>query len=156
MDDFAFISRMKKTSVINDLVKTGFWDLYIFSGTLQENKELLLRGYQITPWWSHPQVKMRYMRPISSLSHRIDSYIFPLEESGENSLACYGWHLHSIIWYLILIWIIGSAYLSLLTPIVFSSYTKSVQKFLDWKTISVASLATLLYDILFSYSIKTI
>jgi hypothetical protein len=47
-------------------------DLFQFaSGDAQENLALMSRG-ALLPWWSDPELKIRFFRPLSSLTHRLD------------------------------------------------------------------------------------
>ena len=46
------------------------------------------------PWWTDPSLQIRFLRPLSSLSHLADHVLFP----GSAAAA----HLHSLAWYLIL------------------------------------------------------
>ena len=49
------------------------------------------------PWWSDPQVQMRFFRPLSELSLWLDYQLFP-----DSPLLM---HAHSILWYLLLIFV---------------------------------------------------
>lgn len=46
------------------------------------------------PWWTHPQVKSRFLRPITSLTHWLDYQLWP-----ESPVLM---HAHSLLWYVLL------------------------------------------------------
>lgn len=66
------------------------WAYFDFSvgGSFGRDRGLEL-GY--FPWWSQPDVRMAFFRPISSLSHAVDFALFP----GAPALM----HLHNLAWY---------------------------------------------------------
>lgn len=52
------------------------------------------------PWWTLPDLKVRFFRPLSSATFVLDHYLF-----GKSSIW---WHLHSLAWYVSLVcaWIL--------------------------------------------------
>lgn len=45
----------------------------------------------ILPWWSHPQLRIAFWRPLSALTHWFDFHLFPD--------AAWLMHAHNILWY---------------------------------------------------------
>ena len=45
----------------------------------------------LQPWWSHPQLRIAFMRPLSALTHWFDFHYFPD--------APWLMHVHNIVWY---------------------------------------------------------
>ncbi|MCX5896104.1 MAG: hypothetical protein NTZ51_09790 [Proteobacteria bacterium] len=79
------------------------------------------------PWWTHPQHQITFFRPLSSLTHWLDFKLF----SGSVWLM----HIHSILWYALLVFVTGLLYRRFLAPC--------------W----VAGLAALLYAIDYSHAV---
>ncbi|MCX5899126.1 MAG: hypothetical protein NTX06_00050, partial [Proteobacteria bacterium] len=52
----------------------------------------------LLPWWTHPQLRIAFMRPLSALTHWFDFHCFPD--------APWLMHIHNIVWYGILCLII--------------------------------------------------
>jgi len=75
------------------------WDLYRFSyGSERGNLEAIADSGLM--WWSAPAFKLHLVRPLASLSFVLDLKLF-----GDASSV--GWHLHSIAWYLALVYLVG-------------------------------------------------
>ena len=47
------------------------------------------------PWWSNPEMKIKFWRPLSALSHYLDYQLWP------NNIKAM--HMHSMLWYLLLV-----------------------------------------------------
>ena len=60
------------------------------------------------PWWTHPRRKMAFFRPLPALTHWIDFKLF----SGSVPMM----HLHSILWYALLVCVAGLLYRRFLVP----------------------------------------
>ena len=82
-------------------------------------KQGILAG--LYPWWTHPQLQVAFFRPLSSITHWFDFRLF-----GDSAWLM---HIHSLLWYALLVFVTGLFYKQFLTP--------------RW----VASLAALLYAI---------
>ncbi|MBM3289408.1 MAG: hypothetical protein FJY92_04580, partial [Candidatus Hydrogenedentes bacterium] len=68
--------------------------LYTFaSGDPAVAREFIEKGPY--PWWTSPDVKCRFMRPLSNTMHRIDHALF-----GRNAVY---WHIHTMLWYLAIV-----------------------------------------------------
>ncbi|MFA6241292.1 MAG: hypothetical protein WC655_10205, partial [Candidatus Hydrogenedentales bacterium] len=69
-------------------------ELFTFgTGSAEEMAPFIAAGPH--PWWTLPDFKMRFFRPLSSASLWLDYQLF-----GANAA---GWHVHSLIWYLLMI-----------------------------------------------------
>jgi hypothetical protein len=95
----------------------------------RENPALIKQGINagIYPWWTHPQLQIAFFRPLSSLTHWLDFRLFP----GSVWLM----HVHSLIWYALLVLVAGLLYKQFLAPL--------------W----VAGLAALLYAVDYSHAV---
>jgi hypothetical protein len=78
------------------------------------------------PWWTHPQRKMAFFRPLPALTHWIDFKLL----SGSVPVM----HVHSILWYALLVFVAGLLYRRFLVPF--------------W----VAGLATMFYAVDYSHA----
>jgi hypothetical protein len=74
------------------------WDLYRFIvGTPAANRVAMEAG--VIPWWSAPELRVRLVRPLASILFAVDHRVF-----GNAPL---GYHLHSIVWYAVLVAVVG-------------------------------------------------
>jgi hypothetical protein len=78
------------------------------------------------PWWTHPRRKMSFFRPLPALTHWLDFKLFPASVPLM--------HVHSILWYALLVYVAGLLYRRFLVPF--------------W----VAGLATLFYAVDYSHA----
>ena len=68
----------------------GPLDLFGFaSGNPADAKQLMDQG--IYPWWSDPEARLHFLRPLASLTHALDALLWP-----ENPVAAHG---HSLLWF---------------------------------------------------------
>ena len=79
------------------------------------------------PWWTHPRRKMAFFRPLPALTHWVDFKLL----SGSVPMM----HVHSILWYALLVFVAGLLYRRLLVPF--------------W----VAGLATVFYAMDYSHAV---
>jgi hypothetical protein len=79
------------------------------------------------PWWTHPHLTIAFFRPLASFTHWLD-----FRFGGD---AVWLMHLHSLVWYALLVLTAGLLYQRFLSPF--------------W----TAGLATLLYALDYSHSI---
>lgn len=59
------------------------------SGDAQQNRELIERG-ALLPWWSEPELRIAFLRPLSALTHALDFACWP----GSPRLM----YAHSLVW----------------------------------------------------------
>jgi hypothetical protein len=87
MDDYTLVLRAR-----GQLDAFGSpWDLFRFTGASSADFHRLIElGYW--PWWSWPELKLAFFRPLSSALIHFDVGVL-----GDHPLL---WHLHSIAWYL--------------------------------------------------------
>lgn len=77
-------------------------DLFSFaSGDAALNHELMSRGV-LLPWWSDPALEIRFFRPLSSLSHRLDFALWP----RHTELM----YVHGALWLALLVWLVARLY----------------------------------------------
>ncbi len=90
---------------IHLLILEGRWplgspfDLFRFAGGSPEGMRRIVQEGPY-PWWTLPELKIAFWRPLSSALEALDYRLF-----GRNAL---GYHLHSLAWYLGLVAIFGS------------------------------------------------
>ena len=90
---------------IHLLILEGFpapgtpWDLFRFAGgDPAETQRLMDEGPY--PWWTLPELKIAFWRPLSSALETLDYRLF-----GRDAL---GYHLHSVAWYLAVVALFGA------------------------------------------------
>ncbi|MFO0677530.1 MAG: hypothetical protein U0169_13425 [Polyangiaceae bacterium] len=78
------------------------WDLYRFTyGGTQGNQAAILRGE--LPWWTTPDLRIHLLRPLTSLTFLFDTKVF----GGASAVL---WHLHSLVWYVVLVERVGALF----------------------------------------------
>ncbi|HWO09001.1 MAG TPA: hypothetical protein VNN80_05960 [Polyangiaceae bacterium] len=78
----------------------GWLGLYDFTPPSMPTAELVARG--VLPWFSHPDLELRFLRPLASLTLALDHALF-----GRNALLA---HLHSGLWMLALAFVAAQLY----------------------------------------------
>jgi hypothetical protein len=74
------------------------WDLFTFAtGNPKEIAPFVERGPY--PWWTNPELKLRFFRPVSTLLIQIDHALFGRWAPG--------YHLHSLLWYLLGVFVVS-------------------------------------------------
>jgi hypothetical protein len=74
------------------------FDLFRFvRGDPAQVTQLIDQG--VLPWWAHPQARLAFFRPLASLTHVLDHWLWP----GSALLA----HLHNLAWYAALLCVVG-------------------------------------------------
>lgn len=92
-DDFIYLGILSGRTPPAPLAN-GPWDLYRFvAGDPSISMPLVQKG--IFPWWTLPELKLAFWRPLSSATMVLDQALF-----GENPAA---FHVHSLLWYLALV-----------------------------------------------------
>lgn len=91
VDDWADVAVLDGTlSLAQGVTQSGPWDLFRFYGgdpaIIQQAKQA-----STTPWFTHPELKLAFWRPLSSLLIALDHRLFGTWVPG--------YLLHSIVWY---------------------------------------------------------
>ena len=94
-------SAMEKLGIPVDVLRNGSADLYAFSGRSPQRSSYL-RDKGIQPWWLSDGLKIRFWRPIASLSLALDYLLWV----NDAILA----HGQSILWFLVLIVLVARLY----------------------------------------------
>jgi hypothetical protein len=77
-------------------------DLFTFTtGDPAANHQLMDVGLML-PWWTDPELKIAFFRPVSSLTHWLDERLWP----SSPVLM----HLHSLLWFGVLLVAVGAVY----------------------------------------------
>lgn len=79
----------------------GIWDMFRFQDADRANFRLNLDA-GFWPWWSSPDLRLAFLRPVTSLTHALDHWLFPDRP---------GWmRLESILMYGGVVAVVGAAY----------------------------------------------
>ena len=82
-------------------VHRQWWNLYTFVPEDSAARETMLR-YGMLPWWSSPELKLVFFRPLASALLKLDHVLF-----GRHVL---GWHVHSLLWWAALLGVVARLY----------------------------------------------
>ncbi|NMO13475.1 hypothetical protein HPC49_09550 [Pyxidicoccus fallax] len=89
-DDFIYLGIVAGREAPAPLANSTF-DLYRFiAGDPDIARPLMQKG--VFPWWTLPELKLAFWRPLTSVTMAADYALF-----GENTTA---YHVHSLLWYL--------------------------------------------------------
>ena len=92
-DDFIHVALFKSGLPVSPPDDASLYGLFSFMDANPErNRELM--GLGLLPWWTFPDMKYAFWRPLSELTHGLDAALW----SGNAFLM----HAHNIVWYLIL------------------------------------------------------
>jgi hypothetical protein len=81
-----------------------FWDLYRFAtGDPELNRSAIAVG--VMPWWSAPELRLHFIRPLSSWLFWADNRVF--------ADAALGYHVHTLAWYVGLVAAVGALFRAL-------------------------------------------
>lgn len=93
-------------------IERAWWDLFnLVPGEAVEMRELVERGP--FPWFTLPEVKLRFFRPLSSALIRFDTLVF--------KDAVWLAHAHSTLWYLGLVALVAALYRRLVPGVAFAA-----------------------------------
>lgn len=93
LDDYAHLTAIDGRNPV-----AGPWNLYVFApGDPSATIRLIEDGP--FPWFTDPDLRVEFFRPLASLTMRLDRSLF-----GD---AAWAYHLHCILWYLLLLVIVG-------------------------------------------------
>jgi hypothetical protein len=80
-------------------------DLFTFTtGAAADNHRLMDVGLML-PWWTDPELKIAFFRPVTSVTHWLDERLWP-----GSPVAM---HLHSLVWFGVLLLAVGLVYVRL-------------------------------------------
>lgn len=82
-------------------------DLFVFARPGPLNDVLIDRG-MLLPWWTDPDLLVAFFRPLASLTHVVDGWLWP----GSVRMM----HLHSVAWYALLLGIVSAVYRRFIQP----------------------------------------
>jgi len=89
LEDFAFLAALSGGGSPHDAA-----DLYRFAPADEDVRRLLL-DQGLLPWWTAPDLRIAFWRPLSGLLLRLDHLVW--------GRVAAGYHLHSLLWYLLTI-----------------------------------------------------
>jgi len=124
-DDYFIRAAVLQNTGIPGVPRSPFNAFTFTSGDPGDVRQGIETG--LYPWWTHPRRKMAFFRPLPALTHWIDFKLF----SGSVPMM----HVHSILWYALLVCVAGLLYRRFLVPF--------------W----VAGLATMFYAVDYSHAV---
>lgn len=75
------------------------FDVFVFTtGAPEMNRELMNEG--VFPWWTHPEAKLAFFRPLASFTHALDYTLWPD--------SAFAMQAHGLLWYalsLVMLWL---------------------------------------------------
>jgi hypothetical protein len=83
------------------------FDLFAFARPGPLNDVLIDRG-MLLPWWTDSRLLIAFFRPLASLTHVIDGWLWP----GSVRMM----HLHSVAWYALLLGVVSAVYRRFVQP----------------------------------------
>ncbi|HKU43606.1 MAG TPA: hypothetical protein VJR89_35830, partial [Polyangiales bacterium] len=104
LDDYVLALKARSETVLPGVPADPLWLFTFTTGDPAQNQVLIDEG-AILPWWSDPRHLNSFFRPLSSLTHVLDFRAWP------NAPALM--HLHSMLWYAALLWLLYGVYRSL-------------------------------------------
>ncbi len=144
MDDAMFRARflnwldldadlLKADTAYSDVSTLGaaMSNLYSFFGGPEAIETLM--DYGVVPWWTSPDVKISFWRPISAFTIWLDYQLFP------NSAPLQ--HLHSILWFALAILLLTCLYRRIMGPIWIASFAALIYALDDCYYFPVAFIA---------------
>lgn len=94
LDDFILRAQLEHAPSIEG-AGSGPLDLFVFAdGDVARNQALMDRGAGL-PWWTHPEAKGAFFRPLTSLTHWLDAALWP-------GLA-WAQYAHSLVWFAVVL-----------------------------------------------------
>jgi hypothetical protein len=109
-DDLSIRAAVLRSELVQGL-RGNPWEPFTFlDGNPQHSRMLKDRG--LLPWWSHPQCRAAFLRPLTALTHVLDYRLWP------NFPVLM--HLQSLIWFALLIWATATLYRRLMAPMLAS------------------------------------
>jgi hypothetical protein len=100
-DDYMLLDRLERPA--SDWAGSAPLDL--FRWTDPAHNQHLMDGAGL-PWWTHAGTTIAFMRPVSSLTHVLDHWLWPRSPVGM--------HLQNLVWFALLLGLAAMAYVELL------------------------------------------
>lgn len=85
-------------------VPSDLWSLFVWADGDPAHAHAFM-DVGMVGWWSNPELKMAYARPITALTHALDHRLFP-----DSPLLM---HLHSLLWFAAALWVLRGLYAAL-------------------------------------------
>ena len=104
MDDYVLALRAAPDTRIAAMPSEPLSAFTFTTGDPQRNGALMDEGV-LLPWWTQPQHLNAFLRPLSALTHALDFRLWPQ--------AVPLMHLHSLVWFALLLWWLGRTYRAL-------------------------------------------
>ncbi|MEM1203974.1 MAG: hypothetical protein AAGN66_12165 [Acidobacteriota bacterium] len=106
VDDHMHREALKEDPAHPELRRSPAMLFSFLNGDPQQVKALVEAG--LWPWWTDPELRLAFLRPLAGLSHHLDWTLWP----GSPLVM----HLHSALWYLGVVVCLLALYRRLLTP----------------------------------------
>lgn len=101
LDDYVLGLAARGAPEIPGFAQENF-DLFTFTtGRAKDNLELIEQGF-LLPWWTDPELKIAFFRPLTSLTHRLDFALWP-----DSPRVMYA---HSLAWFALLLALVAVLY----------------------------------------------
>lgn len=100
-DDFLHYVLIREGNLVKQPNNISLFHLFSFIDT-DPQRRIQLFGFSITPWWVSNQFSLLFFRPLSEITHYVDYTLL----SQHIPLM----HLHSIIWYAVLLGLVAYCY----------------------------------------------
>ena len=97
-DDYVLRSKLLE---LEPLERGPLLDLFAFLPGTPQSLDLL-RDHGLVPWWTHPEVRASFLRPLSAATHVLDHWIWPDGVVAQ--------HAHSLAWYALAVWLVARLY----------------------------------------------
>jgi hypothetical protein len=98
LDDYVLLLRARGDATL----WPQSFDLFTFtSGDPAENRQLMDQGL-LLPWWASTSLKLVFFRPLSSLTHRLDAWLWPSAPAAM--------YLHNLLWFGLCLWLVARVY----------------------------------------------
>lgn len=84
------------------------FDLFTFTtGDPSDNRKLMNQGIML-PWWTLPELRISFYRPLASATHQLDFALWP-----DSAIVM---HLHSLLWFGVMLFAVWRVYVRLEAP----------------------------------------
>ena len=107
LDDYVLLLGARGTPTIHGLPARGL-ELFSFTTGAPKDNHALMDEHLMLPWWTDPELRVAFFRPVSALTHQLDVALWP--ESPRLM------HLQSLAWLALGLVFIGLLYRRLEAP----------------------------------------